>query len=194
MILINPPPLPSSTHTPSSFLKFSIYDTAGRERFQSMTAQYYRHINLVLLVCSADSGITLTKLSKWYGEANTYIDDTVVTYALCITKSDIPDDEKEITRGEIDSFAEHCHIQQRHIFEVSAKTGDRVLHMIKHLCGAVVDSYQGDGLGNESITPQNSEVSSLILSSSVGGYITKQPGYITKQPTSRPCCNCCVVL
>eukprot|EP00731_Ephydatia_muelleri_P014421 Em0008g141a len=116
-------------------ISFSIYDTAGRERFQSMTAQYYRHINVVLLVCSADSGMTLTKLSKWYGEARNYIDDTAVTYALCVTKGDLPDGEKEVTRGEVDSFAEYCHIPQKHIFEISAKTGDNVLHMIKELCG-----------------------------------------------------------
>ena len=169
-------------------MQFSIYDTAGRERFQSMTAQYYRHINVVLLVCSADSGMTLTKLSKWYGEARNYIDDTAVTYALCVTKGDLPDGEKEVTRGEVDSFAEYCRIPQKHIFEISAKTGDNVLHMIKELCGAVVESNQSDRLGYDSVVPEVSEVSSLILSSSVA------PRYVASKKPSRQCCKCCCVV
>lgn len=192
--------LPNSTHTKQLYdsyttkirlsgdnkVSFAVYDTAGRERFQSMTAQYYRHINLVLLVCSADSEVTLTKLSKWHAEAKNYIDDARVTYALCVTKCDLPEKDREITRAEIDSFAQHCGIPQKHIFEISAKSGDKVSHMIKALCNAVIQSYQNDK-SEDTVMDEASEVSSLMLSiSSVGGT------NVTRQPKTRTCC--CVIL
>lgn len=159
-----------------------------------MTAQYYKHINLVLMVCSADSEFTLTKLSKWYSEAKTYIDDSKVTYALCITKSDLPEKDREVKRTEIENFARHCGIHQNHIFEVSARTGDKVQHMIKALCNAVIESYQNDQHLNESLVPETSEASSLILSSSSAGVVGFVGHGYTIQPGSKSCCTCCVVL
>ena len=117
-------------------------DTANRERFQSLTAGYYRRANVILMVCSLDKEYTLTKLTKWFAEAQHYKDDTDVIYAVVGMKSDLAENEREVTPDMLNGFAAHCHVSKKYVFEVSAKTGDGVNSMLNVLCTAVVDQYR----------------------------------------------------
>ena len=73
-------------------------DTGSRERFQSLTAQYYKRNHVIIFVCSLDSEYFLTRLAKWYTEAQYYVEDPNVIYALAATKSDLPTSRREVTR------------------------------------------------------------------------------------------------
>ncbi len=116
-------------------------DTGGRERVQSLTSQYYRRANIVLLVCSLDSEYTLNRLTKWFGEAKFYVDDPDVTYAVVGVKSDLLEHEREVTTDMLHGFAGHYNIDEASVFEVSARTGAGVKEMLKALCTAAVDQY-----------------------------------------------------
>ncbi len=116
-------------------------DTGGRERVQSLTSQYYRRANIVLLVCSLDSEYTLNRLTKWFGEAKFYVDDPDVTYAVVGVKSDLLEHEREVTTDMLHGFAGHYNIDEASVFEVSARTGAGVKEMLKALCTAAVDTY-----------------------------------------------------
>ena len=132
-------------HLTVSFLpprQLTMVDTANKERFQSLTAGYYRRANVVLMVCSLDSEYTLTRLTKWYAEAQHYMDDSDVIYAVVGMKSDLAENEREVTLDMMNGFAAHCNVGRRHVFEVSAKTGEGVNSMLKVLCDAVVDQYR----------------------------------------------------
>ena len=121
--------------------QLTMVDTANRERFQSLTAGYYRRANVILMICSLDHEYTLTRLAKWFAEAQHYKDDSDVVYAVVGMKSDLAENEREVTLDMLNSFAAHCNVSKKYVFEVSAKTGDGVNSMLKVLCTAVVDQY-----------------------------------------------------
>lgn len=152
-------------------------DTASRERFQSLTAGYYRRANLVLMVCSLDSEFTLTRLTKWYAEAQHYIDDADVVYAVVGMKSDLAEHEREVTSDMLNGFAAHYNIGQNHVFEVSARTGKGVNNMLKVLCTAVVEQYRR-GPAARGILPPKFALAKCVLQCHIA-------------PSVRPDFSCC---
>ncbi len=117
-------------------------DTASRERYQSLTAQYYRGAHIILLVCSLDSEYTLTRLAKWCQEAQYYVDETDVVYAVVATKSDLPEDEREVSREMLLGFSSHYGVDDSRVFEVSSKTGEGVDEVLHILTEIVVERFE----------------------------------------------------
>ena len=131
--------------------QLTVLDTAGRERGQSLTAGYYRRANIVLMVCSLDSEFSLNKLTKWYGEAQFYLDDPDVLFAVVGLKSDLPEHEREVTADMLYAFADHYNISKTCVFEVSARTGAGVKNMLKALCAATIEQYQRSSQGSQGV-------------------------------------------
>ena len=123
-------------------------DTASRERFQSLTAQYYKRNNVIILVCSLDNEYFLTRLSKWYTEAQYYVEDPNVIYAVVAMKSDLPSSKREVTREALLEFAGHYSIRDEHVFEVSALTGEGVDDMLLSLCESVIEQFHRTSLAH----------------------------------------------
>ena len=117
-------------------------DTASRERYQSLTAQYYRGAHVVLLVCSLDSEYTLTRLAKWHQEAQHYVNEPEVIYAVVATKSDLHEVEREVSRGMLLGFSSHYGVEEARVFEISSKTGEGVDNMLQTLAEAVVEQFE----------------------------------------------------
>jgi len=116
-------------------------DTGSRERYQSLTAQYYKRANVIVLVCSLDNEYTLARLTKWHAEAQYYIDDSEILYAVVGTKSDLPETEREVSRDMLHSFAQHLAIPLQHVYEVSSQTGEGVELMLTALCNTIVNQF-----------------------------------------------------
>ena len=117
-------------------------DTADREKYQSLTAHYYRRANIVLLVCAMDDELTLNRLTKWHQEAQHYIDNDDVIYAVCAIKSDLQPHEKEVTIEQLQSFADHAGFRPNCIFQVSSKTGAGVANMLKTVCSVATECLE----------------------------------------------------
>ena len=110
--------------------QLTVVDTADGEKFQSLTAHYYRRTNIVLLVCSLDDEVTLTRLTKWYRDSQYYVDEHDTIYAVCGLKSDLQDHRKEVTLEMMQQFARHVEFPENCVFEVSAKTGEGINNML----------------------------------------------------------------
>ena len=119
-------------------------DTSDREKFQSLTAHYYRRTNIVLLVCSLDDEVTLNRLTKWYQESQYYIDEQDAIYAVCGIKSDLHSHEREISLEMMQSFARHVEFPKNCVFEVSAKTGSGIKDMLKTVCSTALEKIRGN--------------------------------------------------
>ena len=132
-------------------------DTADREKFQSLTAQYYRRTNIALLVCSLDDELSLNRLAKWQQEAQHYINDPEVLYAVCGTKSDLQTHEREVTTDMMHSFADHMEILQSCVFEISSKTGSEVKNMLKSLCSMTIERMM-----QQNTLEENSELEAIL--------------------------------
>lgn len=128
-------------------------DTGSRERYQSLTAQYYSRANVIILVCSLDSEFTLTRLTKWHAEAQYYIDNSEITFALVGTKSDLLETEREVSMDMLYGFARHVNIPLDFVFEVSSQSGSGVEELLTSLCDAVVGRFLHPT--KKGIQPQN---------------------------------------
>ena len=131
-------------------------DTADAEKYQSLTAHYYRRANVVLLVCSLDDEGSLNRLNTWYREAQYYVDEQETIYAVCGIKSDLRMDEREVTLEMMQSFARHIEIPETCVFQVSAKTGLGVNDMLQTACSVALEKLGG------SSEPQSCECHYII--------------------------------
>lgn len=123
-------------------IQLTVVDTTDREKFQSLTAHYYRHTNIVLLVCSLDDEGTLTQLTKWYRDSQYYVDEQDTLYAVCGLKKDIHYSRKEISLETILRFAKHVDFPENCVFEVSAKTGEGIADMLTTVCQNAVEKIR----------------------------------------------------
>ncbi|XP_030629835.1 ras-related protein Rab-18a isoform X2 [Chanos chanos] len=96
-------------------------DTAGQERFRTLTPSYYRGAQGVILVYDVSRRETFTKLDNWLSELETYCTRNEVVKMLVGNKIDKED--RELDRSEGLKFArKHSML----FIEASAKTCDGV--------------------------------------------------------------------
>ncbi|XP_042317473.1 ras-related protein Rab-19-like isoform X1 [Sceloporus undulatus] len=110
--------------------QISLWDTAGEERFLSLSSCYFRNADAVLLVYSLQALISFDSLSHWVYVARQYCADADIF--LLGNKSDL---ENRVSEDKAEKFAvEHCASER---FKVSAKTGENVerslQEMVEHL-------------------------------------------------------------
>ena len=64
-------------------IKLQIWDTAGEERFRSVTPMYYKNAHAIVLVYDQTSEKSFNKLESWVEEIEKYstVDDQILTIA-----------------------------------------------------------------------------------------------------------------
>lgn len=105
-----------------------IWDTCGEEKYRTITRQYYRDSNGVLLVFDLTSAVSFEKLQEWYDDVvNNGPKDLHIV--LIGNKKDLPD--KEVTPDMVKQFLdEHNDIEY---IETSALSGEGVGEAFKIL-------------------------------------------------------------
>lgn len=104
-----------------SVVKLQIWDTAGQDRFRSVTRSYYRGAAGALLVYDTTSRDSFNALANWLNDARTLASPNIVIL-LVGNKKDM-EECREVTMLEASNFAQENDL----IFlETSAKTGDNV--------------------------------------------------------------------
>lgn len=104
-----------SVSTAKGVVNMSVYDTAGVERFRTLTRNYYRNAHAVLLVFSLDEPASLYGLSRW--ESEVMESAPAAVKFLVGNKADL---HKAVLPEAIQAFA-HAHNCQA-AFLTSAKT------------------------------------------------------------------------
>ena len=105
-----------------------MWDTGGLERYNSMTANYFRYCNAVILVYdSAPERLeTLFALREWISDVTKHssFSDKVVL-SLWANKCD---ESSSLQKApEVDAFMQEHHIPEKMHFCVSAKSGERLM-------------------------------------------------------------------
>lgn len=96
-------------------------DTAGSERFRTLTPSYYRDGQGVVLVYDVTDRTSLKKLNVWLSELELYCSKVDIVKMLVGNKIDLPD--REVTTEEGLEFARR---HQMLYIESSAKTADGI--------------------------------------------------------------------
>ena len=101
-------------------VKLQMWDTAGEERFRTITSSYYRGAQGIVVVYGLDDKKSFENVKQWVEEIDRYAGEGVVKL-LVGNKCDV--EARQVTREEAEKFAEE--LKMRYM-ETSAKTGENV--------------------------------------------------------------------
>lgn len=118
----------------------SLWDTGGLERYDSMTANYYRHAHAVILVYDVSAEDTLYCLSDWISEArqNSRWGDRII-FALWGSRSDLT--ATTMLDDAVSAFISKHNISRELSAKVSAKEGDSVELTFQALIETIHNHY-----------------------------------------------------
>lgn len=116
-------------------IKVKIWDTAGQENFKSMTRNFYRTSNGVVLVYDVSNKSTFEKIQEWIQSIYDNSDEKI-KIVLVGNKIDLP---REVTTEEGRKLAEYYKIP---FFETSAKENIGIREMMRKLITNVLDGFK----------------------------------------------------
>lgn len=117
---------------PRPDMRLEIWDTAGMEKFQSLTPMYYRGAHGALVVFDVTSSRSYAGMKGWVEALETNGPDGVAI-VLCGNKSDIVDMDETAREVDYEEAAEYGKHIGAAYFETSAKTGDNVVEAFTHV-------------------------------------------------------------
>ncbi len=126
-----------------------IWDTAGQDRFHTITHSFYKQCQGVLLVFDVGSKSSFNNVHKWMSNIERHADQSIIKYLLG-NKTDT--DKREVAKEEAQKVAEKYHMRY---FECSAKTNmnieQPIVGLVTEICGGdVAQPAAGFGLQDPS--------------------------------------------
>uniref|UniRef100_A0A1A8FPG2 small monomeric GTPase n=1 Tax=Nothobranchius korthausae TaxID=1143690 RepID=A0A1A8FPG2_9TELE len=100
-------------------------DTAGQERYQTITKQYYRRAQGIVLVYDITSNVSFQHIVKWASDVDEFAPDDVQT-VLVGNKAD-NEFRRQVTKDQGYKLAEHYGME---FFETSASTSSNINEVI----------------------------------------------------------------
>ncbi|XKL64401.1 hypothetical protein PGB90_004487 [Kerria lacca] len=104
-------------------IKLQIWDTAGMERFRTVTQSYYRSANGVIIVYDTTKRATFLNVQKWIDEARRNTGSNVLLF-LVGTKCDL-EDEREVELSEAEEMRDYIP-EIMFVLETSAKENKNI--------------------------------------------------------------------
>ena len=136
-------------------IKVQVWDTAGEERYRSITNAYYRGAEGILIVFDLTNKESFKNIENWINEVTVFTGQDVLIICLG-NKSDL---KKEVSKDSIDDFKKRTNLE---IFNVSAKTGEGVEDAFRHLIELLIkkntDKKEKDDVVN--LTDNNNNITS----------------------------------
>lgn len=109
-------------------VKAILYDTAGGERFRTLTSNYYLNSDAAILMYSVEDRYSLERLQDEIENAMQFVDPDGFMWALCGNKCDLP---AEVHLSTIQAKREQ--LETEVCFFTSAKTGKNVMELLHTL-------------------------------------------------------------
>ena len=110
----------------------TLWDTAGGERFRTLTNNFYRDSNGAMLIYSVEDSYTFENLNDWIEDALPHIDPDTIEWALIGNKCDCKND---VEKKNIDARLKE--LGAKIFYHVSAKTGQNVKEAFHNLINAI---------------------------------------------------------
>jgi len=120
-------------------LRVQLWDTAGQERFRTITKNYYRGANAVVIVYDVTDKQSFEMVSSWVNEINSQVEEGSIT-ALVANKVDM-NNLRVVSEGEGKQLAQSYGFPY---FEASAKSGEGVEEVFDFLVSKVYTYVQDE--------------------------------------------------
>lgn len=135
--------------------KLQIWDTAGQEKFRTITSSYYRGAHGIIVVFDVTNKDSFMNVGNWMNEITKYASDNV-NKLLVGNKSDLTD-RRAVTYDEAKELADSLGVDY---IETSAKTATGVEESFTKM----TKSIKGKIVSNTGAAPASSNVSGQKLS------------------------------
>ena len=120
-------------------IKLQLWDTAGTEKFRSITTGYYRGANAAFVVFDLTSKPTFDCLNEWIQNYYKFSNpDTEKNVVLVGNKSDLVN-KREVSEEEIENFAKNNNLMY---FETSAKDGKNIDECFYFIAEKLVKQFE----------------------------------------------------
>ena len=132
------------------YVKAQIWDTAGQEKYKSITSHHYRKAVGALLVYDVTRRITFENCIKWYKELKVFTDQECV---ICIVGNKLDLIEGNPNRREV-SIEEGKNFAKKNktlFFETSAKSNNNVVECFEELLQQIYNTRTKNP-GTENLT------------------------------------------
>lgn len=125
--------------------KINVWDTAGMERTRSLTSNYYRGSQAIILVYAIDDMYSLTVLRNWIADITKDAQDALKF--LVGNKIDLADEGSQVDDQLAESFCKNNGIQK--LYRVSAKTGAGVKEMFDDVVKMLISNKESTVIRND---------------------------------------------
>jgi Ras-related protein Rab-1A len=141
-------------------IKFQIWDTAGQDRFRTITSSYYRGSNAILLCYDITELESFTNLKKWMEEVKMF-SITKPTLILCGTKCDL-ESKRQVSKVDGEEYAKK---NKMFFFETSSKNNLNVKNIfeliaekkILSISNSYDDIHKKNNINSKKINLQSSD-------------------------------------
>ena len=99
-------------------IKFQIWDTAGQEKYKSITTSFYKNCTIAILFCDVSSISSFNSLNYWLQDIRNHAPSEIIIL-LTANKCDLEYNRK-VSYQQLEYFAKHNKID---FIEISAQTG-----------------------------------------------------------------------
>jgi len=123
-----------------------VWDTAGMERTRSLTSNYYRGSQAVILVYAIDDMYSLTVLRNWIEDITK--DAQEALKFLVGNKIDLEDEGSQVDDQLAESFCKNNGIKK--LYRVSAKTGAGVKEMFDDVVKMLISNMESTIIRHDS--------------------------------------------
>ena len=119
--------------------EIQVWDTCGQERFKSLTRQYYRDAQGILIVFDITNKTSFSHVEDWLNEIySNILNPSSVSFMLIGNKCDM-NSNREVSVFEAKKMAEK---NEMDYIEISAKTGENVLDTFETLSWKIIDKQE----------------------------------------------------
>ena len=177
-------------------LKVQIWDTAGMERYRSITNAYYKGAKGVIVVYDICRKKSFENVDKWIDDFKSKADDDAVII-LIGNKSDL-DEKREVSKEEAESKAQK---NKFGFMEASAKDNNNVQKAFETLFHEIVKIYKNknniefnDNKGGDGGIKKDKKENGNIITGLAGGYTIQmdvkedENAFVNNDLGSKKCC------
>ena len=122
-----------------SKIKFKIFDTAGQERFKSISQNYIKKANGILLMYDITSQNSFDNIETWMQTINNNIVGSKISIVLVATKCDLKD-ERVISKESGEQLAQKYGI---HFYETSSKDNINIEKAFFDIAEQIIEKNKG---------------------------------------------------
>jgi len=130
--------LDKTTTVDNKTCNLRIWDTAGQQRFSTITSSYYRGAHIILVVFDLTKTQSFENVQQWLLEVDRYASDTSQKLVVG-TKTDL-ESEKMVNADDVGQF---CSNRGLTYVETSAKTGHQVDYVFNTACHEMLEAIKG---------------------------------------------------